>query len=56
MEKELINLSVTKDELSVIFDCLIGSASCPPSHSALVNKVFNLKREFNTPNSNVYCK
>lgn len=42
MKSFLLDLSA--EELNIVFNCLIGSASCPPEHGELVNRVYQLIR------------
>lgn len=39
---EKINLELSRAELDIVFNCLIGNQSCPPEHEDFVNRVFEL--------------
>lgn len=38
-------LDLSAEELNIVFQCLMGSASCPPEHGELINRVFLMIRD-----------
>ena len=52
MEEKFIELRLTQHQVDVIFECLIGSSSCPPDCCDLINYVHSFVSYFKSGREN----